>query len=213
MDIYDLINIILEEKDQNKDGENDFDDVKIARMKASGMSDKEIKEKHPELFESDKPHLKQYSAPQGSKRDKQLDATKADLKSGDPERVARAYRRREKMEKKAASSPSFKNKPRKDTKKESVRMTESALRGLIREILQEKLSAKTKATLKKKAEKRGLTPGSVYAEFRKGLAAWASSGSRKGMSQHQWAHARVNSATPSKSWAVVKKSKKKKKKK
>ena len=76
-----------------------------------------------------------------------------------------------------------------------------------------KLSDTTKATLKKKAEKRGLTPSSVYAEYRKGLAAWATSGSRKGMSQHQWAHARVNSANPSKSWAVVKKSKAKKKKK
>jgi len=74
-----------------------------------------------------------------------------------------------------------------------------------------KLSDATKATLKKKAEKRGLTPGSVYAEYRKGLAAWATSGSRKGMSQHQWAHARVNSANPSKSWACVKKAKKKKK--
>ena len=73
------------------------------------------------------------------------------------------------------------------------------------------LSDATKATLKKKAEKRGLTPSSVYAEYRKGLAAWATSGSRKGMSQHQWAHARVNSATPSKPWAVVKKAKKKKK--
>ena len=76
-----------------------------------------------------------------------------------------------------------------------------------------KLSDATKATLKKKAEKRGLTPSSVYAEYRKGLAAWATSGSRKGMSQHQWAHARVNSANPSKSWAVVKKAKKKKGKK
>ena len=76
-----------------------------------------------------------------------------------------------------------------------------------------KLSDATKATLKKKAEKRGLTPSSVYAEYRKGLAAWATSGSRKGMSQHQWAHARVNSATPSKPWACVKKSKTKKKKK
>ena len=73
------------------------------------------------------------------------------------------------------------------------------------------LSAATKETLKKKANKRGLTPSSVYAEFRKGLAAWATSGSRKGMSQHQWAHARVNSATPSKPWAVVKKAKSKKK--
>ena len=74
-----------------------------------------------------------------------------------------------------------------------------------------KLSAKTKETLKKKAKKRGFTPGSVYAEYRKGLAAYYSSGSRKGMSAHQWAHARVNSANPSKSWAVVKKSKSKKK--
>ena len=46
-----------EQKDQNEDGENDFDDVKIARMKASGMSDKEIREKHPELFENTKPKI------------------------------------------------------------------------------------------------------------------------------------------------------------
>ena len=94
-----------------------------------------------------------------------------------------------------------------------MRMTESQLRETIRGVLMEKLSAKTKETLRKKAEKRGLTPGSVYAEYRKGLAAWGTSGSRKGMSQHQWAMARVNSANPSKSWAVVKKSKAKKKKK
>jgi len=77
------------------------------------------------------------------------------------------------------------------------------------------LSAAVKKSLDKKADRRGLTRGSVYAEFRKGLAAYYSSGSRKGMSAHQWAHARVNSANPSKSWAVVKKRKggKKKKKK
>lgn len=85
------------------------------------------------------------------------------------------------------------------------------LEEFIKEIIVEELSKKTKETLKKKAEKRGLTPGSVYAEYKKGLAAWASSGSRKGMTQHQWAMARVNSATPSKSWACVKKSKAKKK--
>ena len=56
----DLLNIIkeevafvLEKKDQNKDGENDFDDVKIARMKASGMSDEEIKKKYPELYKEE----------------------------------------------------------------------------------------------------------------------------------------------------------------
>ena len=77
------------------------------------------------------------------------------------------------------------------------------------------LSAAVKKSLDKKADRRGLTRGSVYAEFRKGLAAYYTSGSRKGMSAHQWAHARVNSANPSKSWAVVKKRKggKKKKKK
>ena len=44
---------IAEKKDQNKDGENDFDDVKIARMKASGMSDEEIKKKQSDLFKED----------------------------------------------------------------------------------------------------------------------------------------------------------------
>lgn len=75
------------------------------------------------------------------------------------------------------------------------------------------LSAAVKKSLDKKADRRGLTRGSVYSEFRKGLAAYYSSGSRKGMSAHQWAHARVNSANPSKSWAVVKKRKGGKKKK
>ena len=74
------------------------------------------------------------------------------------------------------------------------------------------LSAAVKKSLDKKADRRGLTRGSVYSEFRKGLAAYYSSGSRKGMSAHQWAHARVNSANPSKSWAVVKKRKGGKKK-
>ena len=77
------------------------------------------------------------------------------------------------------------------------------------------LSKAVKKSLNKKADKRCLTRGSVYSEFRKGLAAFLSSGSRKGMSAHQWAHARVNSAQPSKKWATVKKRKKcpKKKKK
>ena len=118
------------------------------------------------------------------------------------------------MEKKERKKPAYKNKPRSDTKKEShMRITEKLLRETIREVLAEELSAASKATLKKKAEKRGLTPGSVYAEFKKGLAAFNTSGSKKGMTAHQWAHARVNSATPAKPWAVVKKSKKKKKKK
>jgi len=94
-----------------------------------------------------------------------------------------------------------KGKKKSTTKKKSAKKSSSG-----------GLSAATKETLNKKADKRGLTRGSVYAEYKRGLAAWATSGSRKGMSQHQWAHARVNSATPSKDWAIVKKSKAKKKK-
>ena len=71
-----------------------------------------------------------------------------------------------------------------------------------------KLSKAVKKSLDKKADRRCLTRGSVYSEFRKGLAAYYTSGSRKGMSSHQWAHARVNSANPSKKWATVKKRKK-----
>jgi len=70
------------------------------------------------------------------------------------------------------------------------------------------LSKAVKKSLNKKADRRCLTRGSVYAEFRAGLGAYYSSGSRKGMSAHQWAHARVNSANPSKKWAKVKKRKK-----
>ena len=97
-----------------------------------------------------------------------------------------------------------KSTKRKSTKRKSTKKKKKSSAG--------GLSAATKETLKKKAKRRGLTPSSVYAEYRKGLAAYYSSGSRKGMSAHQWAHARVNSANPSKSWAVVKKAKGGKKK-
>ena len=178
-------------------------------MIASGMSKEEIKKKHPELFKEYKDssgHPAQYDAPEGSKRDKQLDQTQADLK--------RAKKLRKDGKAKEAKDLEQKAYARRERMEENkfVQMSEAQLRTIIRGALEEKLSKKTKATLKKKAEKRGLTPGSVYREYEKGLAAWATSGSRKGMSQHQWAHARVNSATPSKSWAVVKKSKAKKKK-
>ena len=188
-----LRRIIREEVDQNKDGKNDFDDVKIARMKASGMSDKEIKDKHPELFESDTPHPRSYNAPQGSKRDKQLDATKADLASGDPEREARGWRRRERMERQARE------------KNESIRFLVRDI--LIEKILLEELSKSTEDKIRKIAKERGMTFGSMKAEFKKGLAAWGTSGSKTGVPQHAWAFARIKKANPSDDWSVVKKSK------
>jgi len=179
-------------------------------------------------------HPSQYSAPPGSKRDKQLRATQADLKSDDPERRARAYRRRDRMEKQARKKKNESLSPRK--------LSESQLKIAINDIVEEmkldavlneiedrleekrgkkkksksrKLSKAVKKSLDKKADRRCLTRGSVYAEFRAGLGAFYTSGSRKGMTAHQWAHARVNSANPSKKWAKVKKRKKcpKKKKK
>lgn len=170
--------------------------------------------------DKDTAHPRGYGAPEGSKRDKKLDRITKMAKSDSAKQRKAAYAARERMEKAEREKPGWKNRPRPDTKKEGIEMDEldflsegeDLLRALVAEVLSEALSKKTKSTLRKKAEKRGLTPGSVEAEYKKGLAAWATSGSRKGMSQHQWAMARVNSANPSKDWAVVKKSKRKKKK-
>lgn len=159
--------------------------------------------------DSTREHPPQYRAT--GKRGQKLSRAKAKVKSTDPEVRQRGWEERDRMEKKARKNPNWENKPRADS--ESANESLEALRELIAEVITEELSKKTKATLRKKAEKRGLTPSSVEAEYKKGLAAWGTSGSRPGMSQHQWAMARVNSANPSKSWAVVKKSKRKKSKK
>ena len=189
--------LIAEEEDQNKDGENDFSDVKIARMKASGMSDEEIKKKHPELFEADGKHPKEYSPKEksirGMTRGEAFDKTQEDLASGDPEREARAWRRREAMEKKANEGRSY--------------AAESYIRGLVSTLLREELSKTTEDKIRKIAKERGMTFGSMKKEFKKGLAAWGTSGSKTGVSQHAWAFARIKKANPSDDWSVVKKSK------
>jgi len=203
--LLETIEELDEKEDQNDDGENDFEDVKIARMKASGMSDAEIKKKYPDMFESDTPHLASYHAPQGSKRDKQLDQTKADLKRAESLRKKgktaeanklkqRAYNRRDRME------------------RQHREKNEAVVRRLVRDIIQEELSKATEDKIRKKAEERGYTYGSMKAEYKKGLAAYASSGSRPGMTAHGWAMARINKCTESQSWSGCKKSKAKKKK-
>ncbi|MDB4337419.1 hypothetical protein OAA09_00215 [bacterium] len=185
-------------------------------------------------------HHKNYDAPEGSKRDADLDKARELYKKGN---IKGAAKIRQKMEKKARSKPGYKSKRRPDSQKESLRF-DIRLNDIIEEvkldnflnslfekakngdelfesedIIDEKrkrksgkspkgLSKAVKKSLDKKADKRCLTRGSVYSEFRKGLSAFLSSGSRKGMSAHQWAHARVNSANPSKKWASVKKRKK-----
>ena len=212
-----------------------------SKKEVEDIGEKDSLEEILESFIQLEANPSQYDAPPGSKRAKQIQMTKDDLASGDPERIARGRRRRDRMEKEE------RDKAAKQKKNESLSVSRHQLNELISEAveaeklaimlekveeLEEKkkrkkrkkkkkksgksskgLSAAVKKSLDKKADRRGLTRGSVYAEFRKGLAAYYSSGSRKGMTAHQWAHARVNSANPSKSWAVVKKRKGGKKKK
>lgn len=87
---------------------------------------------------------------------------------------------------------------------------EALLREFVRKLLDEKISKSVEKTLRGKADKSGYTYGSLKTEFERGLAAWLS-GSRPGMSQHQWAWARINKCIKSNpSWCQVKKSKAKK---
>ena len=90
------------------------------------------------------------------------------------------------------------------------RQSEHKSRLDIRSLLHEALSKATEDKIRKKAKERGMTFGSMKAEYNKGLAAWGSSGSRPKVSQHALAMARINKANPSDDWSVVKKSKAKK---
>ena len=151
--------------------------------------------KHIKLFEnwqlpvtekkSENPAI--YKAPEGSSRDKKLDKAKDLLKNGDAQA---AYRLRDEMEKQERSKSGWKNTPRKDS-----------------QVNEAKLSKETLAKIRKVATKKGYSFADLKREYAKGLGAFYSSGSRPGMTAHQWAMARVNAAGPSKSWAHVKKTK------
>ena len=135
-------------------------------------------------------HPGQYKAPKGSARDKKLKKAQKLLKGSESDKQ-KAYKLRDEMEKAER---------------------EKTDEGLVYEAKKKKktLSKETEAKIRKVANKKGYTFGSLKAEYIKGLGAFYSSGSRPGMTAHQWAMARVNKATPSKSWANVKKSKSKK---
>ena len=135
-----------------------------------------------------KAHPKKYKAPEGSARDKKLDKAKELIKSGNK---GEAYRLRDEMEKAEREKADFKNTPRKDSK--------------VNEAKSSNLSKETLAKIRKVATKKGYSFADLKREYIKGLGAYYSSGSRPGMTSHQWAMARVNAASPSKSWANVKK--------
>ena len=136
-----------------------------------------------------KSHPRNYKAPEGSSRDKNLDRAQELLKSGNKEE---AYRLRDEMEKAEREKKGFKNTPRKDSKVNEAKGSRN-------------LSKETLAKIRKVATKKGYSFADLKREYVKGLGAFYSSGSRPGMTAHQWAMARVNSASPSKSWANVKK--------
>ena len=136
-----------------------------------------------------KSHHRNYKAPEGISRDKNLDRAQELLKSGNKEE---AYRLRDEMEKAEREKKGFKNTPRRDSKVNEAKGSRN-------------LRKETLAKIRKVATKKGYSFADLKREYVKGLGAFYSSGSRPGMTAHQWAMARVNSASPSKSWANVKK--------
>lgn len=141
-------------------------------------------------------HEPGYKAPEGSARDRKLDAAKAAYKRGD---LSTAIKIRDEMEKKARSKPGYKARKSKytDESRQPAKyppvMSDDDMLMLEEDELFEGLNAKTREALKKKAKSSNAPLGALTTVYRKGLGAFYSSGSRPGMTAHQWAMARVNS--------------------
>lgn len=142
-------------------------------------------------------HEPGYKAPEGSSRDRKLDAAKAAYKRGD---VAASIRIRDEMEKQARSKPGFKTRKSKYTDETKhpvdyppVMSEDDDYEEMDEDMICEKIGAETRDKLKKKAEERNAPLGALVTVYEKGLGAYYSSGSRPGMTSHQWAMARVNS--------------------
>lgn len=108
-------------------------------------------------------------------------------------------------------------------------MSQNLLKELIKEFLllerkksskknKNSLSDQTKKTLRNKAKESNMPLGALISVYKKGLAAWLT-GHRPGITQHQWAMARVNSfirggktrKVDKEEWKKVQKHRKKKK--
>lgn len=134
-------------------------------------------------------HEPGYKAPEGSPRDRKLDAAKAAYKRGD---LATTIRIRDEMEKQAREKPGFRHRKSKYTD-ESAQPADYPPVMSENDDLDEGISEKTRKSLKAKAEKYNAPLGALTTVYRKGLGAFYSSGSRPGMNPHGWAMARVNS--------------------
>lgn len=147
------------------------------------------------ILEAESKHPAKYKAPEGSARDSKLDKAQELLKAG---KKQEAYKLRDEMEAAERNKPNWKNTPRKDSKVDEAKKAAG-----------KNLSKETLDKIKKVADKKGYSFADLKREYVKGLGAFYSSGSRPGMTAHQWAMARVNAASPGKSWAKVKKVSKK----
>jgi len=150
------------------------------------------------LEEKKSDHEPGYKAPEGSQRDRKLDAAKAAYKRGD---VATSIRIRDEMEKQARKKPNYKSRKSKYTDESKqpadyppvMSEDDDIMAEIHEDMICEKLGAKTREALKKKAKSANAPLGALATVYQKGLGAFYSSGSRPGMTAHQWAMARVNS--------------------
>jgi len=218
---------IQEAKDQNKDGENDFEDVKIARMLASDEYDsiEQIKKDHPDLFESKL--TRGYKANRSKADQGRLAALTQQYRDADTEAEKKAARdARDAFEKTQKKS----KRKSKHNYAEGSLLDESTQRMLVSELIdamaddlleRKKISGKVHDQLKKKAKDRNAPLGALKAIYRKGMGAFYSSGSRSGQNPHSWAMARVNSvlkggkarSVDKAQWKQIQKHRKKKRKK
>lgn len=151
----------------------------------------------PDLrLEEKSDHESGYKAPEGSSRDRKLDAAKAAYKRGD---LSAAIKIRDEMEKSARNKSGYKSRKSKYTEESAQPadyppvMSEDDFHMLEEDELLEGLNDKTRTALKNKAKNSNAPLGALTTVYRKGLGAFYSSGSRPGMSSHQWAMGRVNS--------------------
>jgi len=150
-----------------------------------------------QLQEEKSNHEPGYKAPEGSARDRKLDAAKAAYKRGD---LATSIRIRDEMEKKARNKPGYTSRKSKYTDESKqpadyppVMSEFDDYEDMDEDEMCEGLNSKTREALKKKAKNSNAPLGALATVYRKGLGAFYSSGSRPGMTSHQWAMARVNS--------------------
>jgi hypothetical protein len=210
---------LSEKTDHDKDGDNDFADVMMQRMKKSGMDHEEALKKtrkhnkNENSQETDLDEKKRKSKSGKLTRGYKANRSKSDqsrLKSltkqyrdadTEAEKMA-AIRARDAFEKTQTNTGKKSKHNYKEGLDMSMKLNETDQHMLVSELIdamaddlleRNKISKKVHDSLKKKAKDRNAPLGALKAIYRKGMGAFYSSGSRSGQNPHSWAMARVNS--------------------